>query len=263
MKNNRAKNKEIVKRARKKIGVDVGSMRLPAKQKRSHKVIFKVDNVNKSFKIGKRYIKVLKDIDLCFYSGEFVIVFGPSGCGKSTLLHTMLGLEEPDKGRVYLRDKSVYQLTDENRLNWRREKIGIVFQQSNWIKSLSVLENVSYPLYLSDLGDKEIASKAMEMLKLVGLEKTAGQQPTELSGGEQQRVALARALVTDPGIIIADEPTGNLDSKSSKDLIGLLAKLNRKDRKAVIMVTHEDDFLPVANRRVYIKDGRVVGDEHD
>ncbi len=263
MKNNRAKNKAMVKRARRKIGTDVGSMRLPKKQKRSHKVIFKMEKVGKSFKIGKRYIRVLKDIDLCFYSGEFVIVFGPSGCGKSTLLHTMLGLEEPDRGRVWLRGKSVYQMEDENRLNWRREKIGIVFQQSNWIKSLSVLENVSYPLYLSGLSDGEIEDKARQMLKLVDLEKTAKQQPTELSGGEQQRVALARALVTDPGIIIADEPTGNLDSRSGKELIGLLAKLNRKERKAIVMVTHEDDFLPVANRRVYMKDGRIVGDEHD
>jgi len=230
---------------------------------RSHRVTIKVEHLWKSFKVGEQKITVLKDIDLTFYSGEFVIIFGPSGCGKSTLLHTMLGLEEPDKGRVFLRDKSIYQMDEDSRSIWRREKMGMVFQQSNWIKSLNVLENVAYPLYLTNSSEKSINDHALEALVTVGMEKFGNQLPTELSGGQQQKVALARALITDPGIIVADEPTGNLDSKSGKELINFLLMLNREKRKAIIMVTHDEAFLPIANRRIMMKDGRVVGDEHE
>lgn len=238
-------------------------LNLPKKLGRSHKVIIRLDRVHKSFLIGKRRVRILKNINLRIYTGEFAIIFGPSGCGKSTILHTMLGLEKPDRGRVFLRGRSLYQLGEDEKLDWRREKIGIVFQQANWIKSLNVIENVSYPLYLSRMADEEVVRRARQMLQIVGMSKAEKQNPAELSGGEQQKVALARALIGDPGIIIADEPTGNLDSKSSQELITLLANLNRRERRAVVMVTHEDDFLPVANRRIFIRDGRVVGSERD
>ena len=238
-------------------------IKLPTKKGRSHKVIIKTENLWKSFLLGTHRHMVLRGVDLCFYTGEFVIIFGPSGCGKSTLLHTILGLEKPDKGRVFLRERSLYRLGEDEKLDWRREKIGIVFQQSNWIKSLNVIENVCYPLYLSFMEEKEIEDKGKQMLELVGMAKAYKQNPSELSGGEQQKIALARALITDPGIIVADEPTGNLDSKSSGELIKLLARLNREERKAVLMVTHDASFLPIANRRVFMKDGKVVNDEHD
>lgn len=217
----------------------------------------------KSFDIGGRSYPVLKGINLNFYSGEFAIIFGPSGCGKSTLLHVMLGLEEPDRGRVYLRGKSIYNMDDDNRTQWRRKKVGMVFQQSNWIRSLNVWENVAYPLFLTRMKKKMAEEKAKELLKTVGLEKAFYQHPTELSGGEQQKAALARALATNPGIIVCDEPTGNLDSKSSRELINLLKYLHQKKRKIIIMVTHERNFLSVGNRLLAMKDGKIISDRHD
>lgn len=246
-----------------KPNIDKFARTLPAKSKRSHKIILSIENVDKSFNLGGKKVQILKDIDLKFYSGEFAIIFGPSGCGKSTLLHVMLGLEPPDHGKVFLRDKSLYHLDEDERTCWRREKVGMVFQQSNWIKSLNVIENVSYPLYLTDTPVEKAQKKAKELLAMLKMDKAFDQTPTELSGGEQQRVALARALITNPGILICDEPTGNLDSKSSLILMKLLTKLNRKESKAIIMVTHEGDFLTLANRRVMMKDGVIIGDEHD
>jgi putative ABC transport system ATP-binding protein len=230
---------------------------------RSHKIIIKVKNLWKSFgPVGKR-VPVLRGINLNLYSGEFAIVFGPSGCGKSTLLHAILGLEEPDRGKIYLREKSLYHMSEDSRALWRRKKVGMVFQQSNWIKSMKVWENVGYPLMLEGYPEGRVFEKAMEELKRVGLENMAFQKPTELSGGEQQKAALARALITDPGIIICDEPTGNLDSKSGFELIGILKKLNEVQRKAILMVTHERNFLPYATRRIFMKDGKIVKDEHN
>lgn len=244
--------------------ITIDERKLPKKIKRSHRVMVKLDHVNKGFRVGKkRRLKVLKKIDLNLYRGEFVIIFGPSGCGKSTLLHTMLGLETPEKGKVYLMRRCLNWLSEDERAIWRRQHVGIVFQQSNWVRSLTVVENVSYPLYLTGLDEAEIRGKAMEQLRLVGMDYVADKKPMELSGGEQQKVALARALITDPDVIIADEPTGNLDSKSSSELITLLIKLNREMRKSVIMVTHDAQFLPFATRRVIMKDGRIVEDENE
>lgn len=235
---------------------------LLAKKARSHGVVVKVKNVHKSFKVGTRRVKVLKSIDLSIYSGEFAIIFGPSGCGKSTLLHTILGLERPDLGTVELRGRNMYRMKEDQRSYWRRLKLGMVFQQSNWIKSLSVEENVSYPLYLVEKDRRLIKEKAMETLAWVGMDWAALKKPTELSGGEQQRVALARALISDPGIIFCDEPTGNLDSKNGRNLMKILINLNRGDkRKVIVMVTHDDVFLPYANRRIYMQDGMIIKDE--
>lgn len=236
---------------------------LPSKLPRSHSVVINLENVYKSFKTSLQKTFVLKDINLSFYAGEFVIVYGPSGCGKSTLLHTILGLEEPSKGKVLLRDTNLYHLSSDKRSNFRRQKIGIVFQQSNWVKSLSVLDNVAYPLWLDGYQEQEAREKALETLQSVGMDKYAKQRPSELSGGQQQKVALARALVTDPWVIICDEPTGNLDSLSSSEIMTLLAKLNRVKRRLIIMVTHDMSFLPLATRRVAMKDGVVMHDERD
>lgn len=237
--------------------------KLPPKRKRSHNAVIKLRQVKKSFLVGGRRISVLKGINLTFYSGEFAIVYGPSGCGKSTLLHTILGLEKPSQGSVELRDQNLYRLNPDELTNWRRQKIGMVFQQANWIKSMSVWENVAYPLNLADYSFGETKKLAIETLTEVGMKDWAEQKPTELSGGQQQRVALARALVTDPWIIIADEPTGNLDSAAGSELMELLSRLNREKRRLILMVTHDMSFLPLANRRVAMQDGQIVGDEHD
>lgn len=237
--------------------------RLPAKKRRSHHEVVKLKGVEKSFVTGRSQTKVLKGIDLVLYSGEFIIVYGPSGCGKSTLLHTIIGLEPPNSGKVFLRGVDLYQLDSDQRAQIRRKKIGMVFQQSNWIKSLKVWENVAYPLWLEGMEDSLAKKKAIEVLQEVGMEQFFDYHPMELSGGQQQRVALARALITDPWIIVADEPTGNLDTQSGEEIIKILARLNREKRRMILMVTHEINFLPIATRRIGIKDGEVVKDEHD
>ena len=245
------------------LNIEEVEKKLSEKMPRSHHAVVQLRKIKKEFKLGVADVEVLKGIDLTLYAGEFVIIYGPSGCGKSTLLHTMLGLEKPDKGKVFLRGENLYDMDATTRTNFRREKIGMVFQQPNWIKSLSVWENVAYPLYLNGSNDINAKQRALEMLKELEMEEYANQKPMALSGGQQQRVALARALAVDPWVIMADEPTGNLDTKSSADLIEILARLNRERSRTVIMVTHEINFLPIATRRVGMMDGAVVADEHD
>lgn len=235
----------------------------PKKHKRSHNVVFKLENVNKIFKKGKRDIHVLKDISFDLYSGEFVIIYGPSGCGKSTLLHVMIGLEHPTTGTVEVRGKHIYRLTEDHRAIFRREKIGMVFQNSNWIRSLNVLENVAYPLILEGESEKKAYEKAFEKLKEIKIEKLADNNPVELSGGEQQRVSLARALITDPWILVADEPTGNLDSDSGLMVMEILTRLNREHHKEVILVTHDTKYVNLATRVIGLLDGKKVIDTHD
>lgn len=236
---------------------------LAKKHVRSHHEVVKVRDVCKEFKIGDEQVQVLKHIDVTFYSGEFVMIFGPSGCGKSTFLHTILGLESPTSGNVFLRDTDLYSLSTDDRATFRHEKIGMIFQQSNWIKSLSVVDNVAYPLMLSDVPYTDAKSLAYERLHEVGMEEHARQKPTELSGGQQQKVALARALITNPWIIVADEPTGNLDTVSGYEVVHMLAWLNRVKRRMIIMVTHDNRFLSIATRRVHMTDGKIISDEHD
>lgn len=237
--------------------------KLPPKMGRSHHEVVKIRKLEKKFAVGHTFVHILKGITATLYSGEFVMIYGPSGCGKSTLLHSILGLETPSSGHILLRNKDIYAMNNDERTNFRREKIGMVFQQSNWIKSLSVLENVAYPLFLSGHRYKDALKKAEETLKEVEMDTYAKQRPTELSGGQQQRIAMARAIITDPWILIADEPTGNLDTEASSDIMHLLALLNRKKRRMVIMVTHEINFLPIATRRIGMKDGIIMYDEHD
>jgi putative ABC transport system ATP-binding protein len=245
------------------INIKAIEAKLPPKRGRSHHIAIELQHVFKSFTVSGKHIPVLKDVDLSFYSGEFAVLYGPSGCGKSTFLHTVLGLEPPTRGKVFLREENLYDMTNDERTNFRREKIGMVFQQSNWIKSLKVWENIAYPLYLSGMQEKEAKERAIDTLMEVNLAKFANNSPMELSGGQQQRVALARALSTDPWIIIADEPTGNLDTEAGSEIISLLCHLNREKHRMILMVTHDMGFLPLATRRVAMRDGRIVFDEHD
>lgn len=236
---------------------------LPPKKQRSHHELIQIDHVNKYFAVGTSRIHILKHIHMTLYSGEFVIIYGASGCGKSTLLHTILGLEAPTTGTVHLRGRNMYEMNTTERTHLRREKIGMVFQQSNWIKSLSVQENVAYPLHLSGAPYERAMERALQMIEEFGMKEHAYKKPTELSGGQQQRIALARALITDPWIIVADEPTGNLDTAASAEMIRLLALLNREKRRMIVMVTHEIAFLPIGTRRIGMRDGQIVYDEHD
>ncbi len=220
--------------------------------------LLKVENVKKSFKIGNSTIDILKGISFEVNQGDFAIIFGPSGSGKSTLLHVILGLEIPSEGDVTFLGESFYKLKDEDdRSGIRKKHIGMVYQQPNWIKSLNVVENVAFPLILLGVEKAESVKQAWKQLEQINLQKWVSYVPTELSGGQQQRVALARALITNPSVIIADEPTGNLDFQAGKDLMNLLMKLNEQGR-TIIMVTHDLEYLKYAKRAIQILDGQVV-----
>ncbi len=218
--------------------------------------IISARGIYKSFKTGERYTRVLKDVNIDIHLGEFLIVFGPSGCGKSTLLHVLMGLEKPDAGSVKLGGMDLWTLNAEDRASIRKREIGIMFQQQNWIKSLNVQENIAFSGQLVGLEKEEALVKAQEVLKIVGMDFRTEYIPSELSAGEQQKIGLARALITDPKIIIADEPTGNLDVKSGQEMMELLSKL-KNSGKTIIMVTHNPEYLKYAERIVFMLDGRI------
>lgn len=221
--------------------------------------ILSLKNIHKSFMLGSLETQIIKGAGFDVYKGDFMILFGPSGCGKSTMLNILLGLEPPTKGEVFFLGKNLYASNDDERAQIRKQKVGIVYQQSNWIKSLNVIENVYFPLTLRGLGEEERRKKALEVLKLVGMEHGALQNPAELSSGQQQRISLARALISDPALIVADEPTGNLDSKASEDIMALFKQFNEQG-KTVIMVTHDLEYLKFASRSVNMSDGVVLAE---
>lgn len=220
--------------------------------------VIEIKNLYKSFSVGKGTVEVLKNIDLKVYAGEFVIIFGPSGCGKSTLLNTIVGLETPTSGRVITRGKDLYALTPDERAIYRRQKFGIVYQSSNWVRSLNVVENVAFPLCLSGKPEKMALKRAKTLLNLFRLDEFEKNMPTELSGGQQQRVSVTRALITNPWILVADEPTGNLDTTSAADLMYAFQFLNNESKRTIIMVTHNPDYEKYATRVVKMEDGKVV-----
>ena len=189
-------------------------------------VVVQLQNIDKVFRVGVQDVHVLKSVSFDIYKADFLVVFGPSGCGKSTLLHTILGLEPPTSGNIKYFGEDLYEnSTEDTRSDFRKRHIGMVYQQSNWIRSLNVLENVSFPLTLLGFAKHDAFNKAMSVLKTVSMEKWASYVPTELSSGQQQRVSLARALINDPQIIVADEPTGNLDYNSGQDIMELSTRI--------------------------------------
>lgn len=223
--------------------------------------IIQIENLNKSFGTGDAQVQILKNINLEINSGEYVIFFGPSGCGKSTLLNCLAGLERPDSGRVIIRGDDLSKLTKPELAKFRNKKIGIIFQQFNVIKSFSVIENIALPQAFGGISKKRRMKRAAHLLEMFGLEKLAKRIPTEVSGGQQQRIAIARALVNNPWIVIADEPTGNLDSKAAEEVMELIEKLNRQSKRTIIMVTHNPDHLKYAHKIYYLKDGAIINQE--
>lgn len=221
--------------------------------------ILKLTEIHKSFLLGAQETQIIKGAGFSVNKGDFMIIFGPSGCGKSTMLNILLGLEPPTKGEVMFLGKDLYSFNEDDRAQMRKQQVGIVYQQSNWVKSLSVIENVYFPLTLRGLPEEERKTKAMEMLELVGMEQGATQNPAELSGGQQQRVSLARALISNPALIVADEPTGNLDSKASEEIMALFKQFNEQG-KTVIMVTHDLEYLKFASKSINMVDGAIVGE---
>lgn len=218
--------------------------------------IVKVDNLSKVFKEGKESLTALKDVKFSVKGGEFVCIVGPSGSGKSTLMNIIGLLDTPSCGSVMINNEVINPRTKINRLaKMRRDNIGFIFQTFNLLPRVSSLGNVMLPLIYSGKSNRK--NKATELLKSVGLENRVRHKPNELSGGERQRVAIARALSNDPDIILADEPTGNLDSKSGKVVIDLLKKLN-KAGKTIIVITHDKDIANEASRQIELKDGKIV-----
>ncbi|USD23199.1 ABC transporter ATP-binding protein [Microbulbifer sp. CnH-101-E] len=221
-------------------------------------MLVELRNVSKRYAMGDIWVDALKDITLSLGKGEFLAVKGPSGSGKSTLLNILSALDQCDSGTVQVGGVNIGKLGEHKRSKFRNRHIGIVFQSFNLIPVLTALENVMYPLTLR--GVKNAKARALQALKDVGLEKQAGQRPTQLSGGQMQRVAIARAIVTRPDIVLADEPTANLDSKTSETIMALIQKLNREQGITFVISTHDDYVTSLASRVITILDGELVSD---
>lgn len=220
-------------------------------------LILEAKSVYKTYKVGTNTIEALKNISLSIYKGEFISIVGKSGSGKSTLMHIIGLLDTPTSGEVYLNGKDVSKLDEARLAKIRNGEIGFVFQSFNLLERASSIDNVMLPLKYSKSPSESWQKKSVEMLNLVGLGDRLNNKSNELSGGQKQRIAIARALVNDPSIILADEPTGNLDSKTGEDILSLFRDLNAKG-KTIIIVTHDDEIASRANRKIIIKDGEVV-----
>jgi len=217
-----------------------------------------IEEVTKVYEMGSSQVRALDDVNLKVEERDFLAVMGPSGSGKSTLLYTAGGLLTPTKGEVTVNGTSIYQLTSQERTKFRRENIGFIFQTFELLLYLTALENVMLPLYLSGASSIEQEDRAKEALDRVGLANRAFHKPTELSGGEQQRVAIARGVVNNPTILLADEPTGNLDQKTGNAIMQLLCKLHENDELTIIVVTHDPAIAERANGMIEMIDGHVV-----
>ncbi|HRS20826.1 MAG TPA: ABC transporter ATP-binding protein [Clostridia bacterium] len=221
--------------------------------------IIETKNLNKTFKMGDLDIEVLKDINLSIESGEFVSIMGPSGSGKSTLLYLIGGLDKPTSGSVKIKGSELSEMKDKEQSIMRRRDIGFVFQFYNLIPNLSVEENVILPVLLDGKKLKDYRNKLDDILEVVGLADRRAHTPRELSGGQQQRVAIARALVNEPDIILADEPIGNLDTKTGTEVMQLLQRINREKKKTIVQVTHSKEAADYGNRIINVRDGKVWG----
>jgi len=219
--------------------------------------IVRVSNVTKNFNLGKIEVQVLKGVDLQIDRGDYISIMGPSGSGKSTLFNMIGGLDKPTSGKVFIDEVDIAQL-DAYELAWLRcRKIGYIFQTFNIIQVMTALENVTLPMIFAGLNNDAAVQKGMKLLEQVGLGDRHSHKPFELSGGQQQRVAIARALANDPAIILADEPTGNLDLTTGEEIIALLKRLSQQRGVTVISATHDFKMLNVSDRVVWIRDGRV------
>ena len=218
--------------------------------------VLKAENLIKIYGKGENQVKALNGVSLSVEKGEFVAVVGTSGSGKSTLLHMLGGLDRPDSGKVYIEDKDIFALKEEELTIFRRRKIGFVFQSYNLVPVLSVYENVVLPVELD--GKKADRAFVNDILDTLGIREKAANLPGQLSGGQQQRVAIARALAAKPAILLCDEPTGNLDSRTSQDVLGLLKISGQKFSQTIVMITHNEEIAQMADRIIRIEDGRIL-----
>lgn len=218
--------------------------------------ILRVENLTKIYGKDDNKVVALDNISFSVEKGEFVAIVGASGSGKSTLLHLIGGVDRPTSGKVYIDGKDIYNLDDDKLAIFRRRQVGLIYQFYNLIPILNVEENITLPLSLDNREVNE--EKLKELLKLLGLENRKTHLPNELSGGQQQRTSIGRALITNPTIILADEPTGNLDSKASDEIVELLKRSNRDYKQTIIMITHDMEIAKHANRIIKIEDGKIV-----
>lgn len=221
--------------------------------------ILKVENLSKTYTSGKIQVKALDDVSFSVEKGDFVAIVGTSGSGKSTLLHILGGVDRPTSGHVYLNGKDVYKLNENNLAIFRRREVGLIYQFYNLIPILNVKENITLPVLLD--GKTPDTKYLNEIIHTLGLDNRVEHLPNELSGGQQQRVSIGRALMNHPALLLADEPTGNLDSKASNEIMELLELSNEKYNQTIIMITHDKNLALHAKRIITINDGRIVSDE--
>ena len=221
--------------------------------------ILRAENLSKVYGKGENKVVALDNVSFSVEKGEFVAIVGASGSGKSTLLHLVGGVDRPTKGKVYINGKNIYEMNDDKLAIFRRRQIGLIYQFYNLIPILNVEENITLPLELDNR--KADKKQLKQLLKLLGLEYRKDHLPNELSGGQQQRVSIGRALITNPAIILADEPTGNLDSKSSDEIVALLKKSNKEYNQTIIMITHNMEIAQQADRIIQIEDGKIIQED--
>ncbi len=220
--------------------------------------ILKVQNLTKTYGKGENEVKAVDDISFSVKKGEFVAIVGASGSGKSTLLHLIGGVDRPTSGKVYINGKDIYSLNDDNLAIFRRRQVGLIYQFYNLIPVLNVAENITLTCKLD--GKDVDENRLNELLKSLGLENRKNNLPNQLSGGQQQRVSIGRAIMNEPAIMLADEPTGNLDSKASEEIISLLRLYNKKYNQTVIVITHDEKIALEADRIITIDDGKIIKD---
>lgn len=220
--------------------------------------VIEVKNLFKIYRVGEEKVRALNGVDFTIYKGEFCSIVGTSGSGKSTLLNMLAGLEPPTTGEIIIAGEHIETKTENQLVKFRRDHIGFIFQSFNLMPTMDAVENVALPLTFQGMDKKKRTKKAKEVLKLVGLTKHMKHKPTQMSGGQQQRVGVARALVVEPEIIFADEPTGNLDSNTSKEVMELMKKVVRETQQTLVMVTHDNHLAGFADRVFHIIDGKIV-----
>ncbi len=222
-----------------------------------NELLIKLNDVSKEYNFGKLKLNVLKKINLEIFSGDFVIILGPSGSGKSTLLNLLSCLDTPTEGDIFFKNEKISSLDEDRLAQLRGKRIGFIFQRFNLLSHLTAIENVMIPAVFQGVSEEESVAKAKTILESLGLGTRINHRPNELSGGESQRVAIARALMNNPDIIVADEPTGNVDSKTGERIMEILKELNLKKGRTVIMVTHDNNLVSYGNRVIRIKDGEI------
>lgn len=221
-------------------------------------VVIQVKNLHKIYKVGSTKVRALNGVDFEVCEGEFCAIVGTSGSGKSTLLNMLAGLEKPSKGEIVIDGHHIEKMNEKQLVKFRRENVGFIFQSFNLLGTLNALENVALPLSFRGVPKPIRLKRAMKMLRLVGLKEHAMHKPNQMSGGQQQRVGMARALVVNPKIMFADEPTGNLDSKTSKEMMNLMRHIVNEHKKTLVMVTHDDSLAAIADKVIRIVDGKIV-----